>query len=412
MKERLARLTRGYGKKLAALHSWNGWIVALLAATGLMLAGANWRELLGEGRVWIKWLHIAVGLLSIVPVIWYLFLAGKHWKQLRNRPLQRFNVLVVLALLLGWFASGAVLWQHRAAGPPLAGAALAVHDLLTWIGLPYIVFHSLTRLKWLKEPRRRAVAAEPQEPPLHPAAGHRPLYERRAFMRWLIGAGLTLAVGPSLLKWLGSAFGVSGSAEALERLVQNDANRLAPAPSPLPESLPPAGGGARGSFRIYTVTKIPAFTNDSWSFAVDGLVERRLQWDWPQFLELKRSVQVSDFHCVTGWSVYDNTWEGIPLKQLLELAGVKPNARNVKFYSGDGVYTDSLTLEQASMNDAMIAVMHDGRQIPSDLGGPVRLIVPKMYAYKSVKWLTRIELIEEDHIGYWEERGYPLDAWV
>jgi len=185
-----------------------------------------------------------------------------------------------------------------------------------------------------------------------------------------------------------------------------------PMPQPLPASMPPIGGGSSGTFRVYTVTPIPKFTNANWSFTVDGLVEREFQWNWEQFVKLKRTVQVSDFHCVTGWSVYKNTWEGIPLKEMLKEAGVKPQAKNVKFYSGDGVYTDSLTLEQANMDDVMVAVLHDGKLIPGDLGGPVRLIVPKMYAYKSVKWLTRIELIAEDHTGYWEQRGYSKDAWV
>jgi DMSO/TMAO reductase YedYZ molybdopterin-dependent catalytic subunit len=163
---------------------------------------------------------------------------------------------------------------------------------------------------------------------------------------------------------------------------------------------------------VYTVTPIPEFTNDNWSFEIDGLVDQSYTWNWEQFVQLQRTVQVSDFHCVTGWSVYKNTWEGIKLKDLLQQVGVKSAAKTVKFYSGDGVYTDTLTLEQADMDDVMIAVMHDGKPIPSDLGGPVRLIVPKMFAYKSVKWLNRIELIEGEHIGYWEQRGYSNDAWV
>ncbi|MNN80530.1 TMAO/DMSO reductase [compost metagenome] len=84
----------------------------------------------------------------------------------------------------------------------------------------------------------------------------------------------------------------------------------------------------------------------------------------------------------------------------------------MKFYSGDGEYTDSLTMEQAHLDDVMVAVMHDGKPIRGELGGPVRLIVPQMYAYKSVKWLNRIELIAEEHVGYWEVRGYDKDAWV
>ncbi|UVI29969.1 molybdopterin-dependent oxidoreductase [Paenibacillus spongiae] len=411
MREWLKSLRRGYGKKLVQLHAWNGWIVVLLAITGLVLFGGFWRGVLGEGRVWVRWLHIVVGLASLLPVMYYLLLAGKHWKQLKGRPWQRANVLIVLALLLGWLLSGVLLWQFRAVGPYWSNAALYAHDLLTWIGLPYIIYHSLARTKWLKEPHRRTIKSGKPEPEvgIHPAAGPQAVYTRRAFIKVSVGAGLALTLGPSFLQWLGSSL---GSGASLEKLIEEDANRLMPAPVPLPGSSPPLGGGSQGSFRVYTVTPIPAFTNTNWSFVVDGLVERSIEWDWEQFVQLKRTVQVSDFHCVTGWSVYSNTWEGIPLKELLKQAGVKPQATTVKLYSGDGVYTDSLTLEQADMDDVMVAVLHDGKPIPSDLGGPVRLVVPKMYAYKSVKWLNRIELIDRDHTGYWEERGYAKDAWV
>lgn len=410
MKQLLVKLRKGFGRKLAKLHTWNGWIVFFLALTGLMLAAGYWRTVLGEGRVWLKWLHIAVGVASILPVLYYLLLAGKHWKQLKNRPWQRFNVLVVLGLLLGWFGSGVVLWQFRLAGPRAANAALLVHDILSWVGLPYIIYHSLTRLKWLKEPHRRTVRTgrKPERAPAY-SADVGPLMTRRAFIRGAIGVGLAVTLGPSFLKWIGQSLGGGSS---IEELAESDANRMTPPPTPLPQSSPPIGGGANGHYRVYTVTRIPAFSNENWSFTIDGLVNRGLSWNWTQFVKLQRTVQVSDFHCVTGWSVYRNTWEGIKLKDLLAQAGVKGSARNVKFYSGDGVYTDSLTLDQANMDDVMVAVMLDGKPIPSDLGGPVRLIVPKMYGYKSVKWLNRIELIEDDHIGYWEQRGYSNDAWV
>lgn len=127
----LASLRKGFGRKLVALHAWNGWIVVILALTGLILVGGFWRGILGEGRVWIKWLHIVVGIASILPVLYYLLLAGKHWKQLKDKPAQRANVLVVLGLLLGWFASGMLLWQFKAVGPRVSNAALVAHDLLT-----------------------------------------------------------------------------------------------------------------------------------------------------------------------------------------------------------------------------------------------------------------------------------------
>ncbi len=415
----------------------------ILAITGLMLVGGFWREILGIGRVWLKWLHIIVGLAMLAPVVYYLILAGKHWKQLRNRPWQRVNTIFVLALLVGWLLSGIVLWQFKLAGPRWSNAALLIHDLLTWVGLPYIIYHSITRTKWLKDPARRAVkttttstrtqnTADPsdsisdeKETPAAISSSQfdrsserdllkseerpQPLYTRRAFIRSAVGVGLAVTLGPTFISWVGRNLKIDNS---IDSMLENDPNRMVPLPQPLSASSPPIGGGAEGHFRVYTVTPIPSFSNDNWSFRIDGLVERAQVWNWEQFVKLTRTVQVSDFHCVTGWSVYKNTWEGISLAQLLKQAGVKPEAHSVKFYSGDGVYTDAITMDQAQMEDIMVAVMHDGKPIPADLGGPVRLVIPQMYAYKSVKWLNRIELIDSEHIGYWEERGYDKDAWL
>lgn len=415
----------------------------ILAITGLMLVGGFWREILGIGRVWLKWLHIIVGLAMLAPVLYYLILAGKHWKQLRNRPWQRVNTIFVLALLVGWLLSGIVLWQFKLAGPRWSNAALLIHDLLTWVGLPYIIYHSITRTKWLKDPARRAVKttttstptqnrADPsdsisdeketpaaisssqfdrssQRDPLKSEERPQPLYTRRAFIRSAVGVGLAVTLGPTFISWVGRNLKIDNS---IDSMLENDSNRMVPLPQPLSASSPPIGGGAEGHFRVYTVTPIPSFSNANWSFRIDGLVERAQVWNWEQFVKLTRTVQVSDFHCVTGWSVYKNTWEGISLAQLLKQAGVKPEAHSVKFYSGDGVYTDAITMDQAQMEDIMVAVMHDGKPIPADLGGPVRLVIPQMYAYKSVKWLNRIELIDSEHIGYWEERGYDKDAWL
>lgn len=415
----------------------------ILAITGLMLVGGFWREILGIGRVWLKWLHIIVGLAMLAPVLYYLILAGKHWKQLRNRPWQRVNTIFVLALLVGWLLSGIVLWQFKLAGPRWSNAALLIHDLLTWVGLPYIIYHSITRTKWLKDPARRAVkttttstrtqnTAEPSDSisdeketpaaisssqfdrsserdPLKSEERPQPLYTRRAFIRSAVGVGLAVTLGPTFISWVGRNLKIDNS---IDSMLENDPNRMVPLPQPLSASSPPIGGGAEGHFRVYTVTPIPSFSNANWSFRIDGLVERAQVWNWEQFVKLARTVQVSDFHCVTGWSVYKNTWEGISLAQLLKQAGVKPEAHSVKFYSGDGVYTDAITMDQAQMEDIMVAVMHDGKPIPADLGGPVRLVIPQMYAYKSVKWLNRIELIDSEHIGYWEERGYDKDAWL
>jgi len=157
VKKGLARIRQGYGKKLVSIHAWNAWLVLLLALSGLMLLGGFWRETLGEGRVWLKWGHIVVGLALFVPVLYYLLLAAKHWKRLKGRTSQKVNVVFVLTLLIGWLISGIVLWQFKLAGPRAANAALLIHDLLTWIGLPVIIYHSITRTKWLKETQKRSI---------------------------------------------------------------------------------------------------------------------------------------------------------------------------------------------------------------------------------------------------------------
>ncbi|MCD9022221.1 molybdopterin-dependent oxidoreductase [Cohnella silvisoli] len=416
----------GFGKQLAELHRWNGWIVLILAITGLLLSWETVRGWLsGHFRNPVKQLHIILGILSGVLIFLYLPLMKRHLKQIRQRPKQKGNLSFVMVLLIGWLLSGIVLWQIRKFPPEWANGALIVHDLLTWAGVPYIIYHSVTRIKWMKKPERRAikttdaiddpitqapsVAAHTKVPYSEPT----PWINRRQFLRWSLGAALTVAIAPSFFRWLTTATGGTiSTAPGGMKDVSDAANGMLPNPTPLPDSVNVVGGGAKGYFRVYTVTPLPTFDSKTWSFTINGLVDKPATWNWEQFLALSRTVQVSDFHCVTGWSVYKNTWEGIPLSALLKQAGLKSNAKFVKFYSGDGVYTDTLTLEQANMDDVMVAVLHDGKPIHRDYGGPVRLIVPKMYAYKSVKWLDRIELIDKDHIGYWEERGYDTDAWV
>lgn len=412
------------GKKLVRLHAWNGWLVLLLAATGLVLYVPALRGEFSLVRVSLKQAHIGLGLLSAAIVLLYVPAMGRHLKQLRGKKRQLWNLAVVLALLIGWIVSGLVLWQFRSLPPLWTNAALWVHDLFTWVGVPYAIFHAVTRSRWLRvesaEARAKRRAGETRAPGAQPVVPLRvrieqtsgrlrdAVYTRRAFLAWSLAGLLLILVGPKFARWLFS--GTGGRIAAGDAMI--DANRMIPAPTPLADSLEPIGGGGRGEFRVYTVVEMPQFVSDSWKFWIDGLVDKPQEWNWEQFLRLPGKAQVSDFHCVTGWSVYGTTWEGIPLKELLQLAGIRNEAKYVKFYSGDGVYTDSLTLQQANLDDVMVALLMDGKPIVRDLGGPVRLLVPNMYAYKSVKWLNRIELIAEEHIGFWERNGYDQNAWV
>jgi DMSO/TMAO reductase YedYZ molybdopterin-dependent catalytic subunit len=122
---------------------------------------------------------------------------------------------------------------------------------------------------------------------------------------------------------------------------------------------------------------------------------------------------VSDFHCVTGWSVDDVRWRGIRFRDLLADAGVRFEAKALRFVSAENPYDDTLSLPQAFSPDAMLALTMDGKPLSEAHGFPARVVMPRMYGYKNVKWVTQIEVQPHlDHIGYWELRGYDEDAWV
>ncbi|HEY4386149.1 MAG TPA: molybdopterin-dependent oxidoreductase, partial [Ktedonobacteraceae bacterium] len=126
---------------------------------------------------------------------------------------------------------------------------------------------------------------------------------------------------------------------------------------------------------------------------------------WEEFLALPRTTLTSDFHCVTTWSRYNNTWEGVHIREILQRAQPLPEAKFVTAHSWTG-YTTNLPLSDLDDDDVMIILKHDGEDLAPDHGGPVRLLVPKLYAYKSAKWLDGLEFMEHDRPGFWEQRGY------
>ncbi|RCW76934.1 molybdopterin-dependent oxidoreductase [Saliterribacillus persicus] len=394
------------GKKLVRLHHSNAILFFLLSLTGLLLLSAAFRSTFPATRVWIKDIHIWIGVISVLPLLFYLPKRKKHQLTIRKAKYKQLNLKLVISILLVLMVSGFLLTFHRQFPPTVSSWALIIHDLATWVGLPYVIYHSLTRTQTFKKLEKRFRKKSLVEKPMEIEDGN-PVYKRRSFLRILLGGFIVLVSSHYFIKWVAPYLNLPTNTAS-----NPGANQFSPLPEPNADSLPPIGGGKEGQFRYYTVTEMPILTNENWNFTIDGLVDSPAQYNWDQFLNLQRKVQVSDFHCVTGWSVYKGTWEGIPLKQFLDNAGIKNNAKYVKFYSADGVYTDTLTIDQAMMEDVMVATLLDGELLTQENGGPVRLLVPQMYAYKSVKWLNRIELIEEEHIGYWEERGYDTDAWV
>jgi DMSO/TMAO reductase YedYZ molybdopterin-dependent catalytic subunit len=166
-------------------------------------------------------------------------------------------------------------------------------------------------------------------------------------------------------------------------------------------------------WRIYTVgSTMPTFDPATYRLQVDGLVGTPTSYSLADLKEMPRAAQTSDFHCVTGWSVTGVQWAGVRLGDLLERAGAKPGVAALNFVSAETPYEDSLTLEQALLPDVMLAYEMDGGPISRPHGAPVRLVMPQMYGYKSVKWVNRIELGVEPKRGYWENNGYDVDAWL
>jgi DMSO/TMAO reductase YedYZ molybdopterin-dependent catalytic subunit len=166
-------------------------------------------------------------------------------------------------------------------------------------------------------------------------------------------------------------------------------------------------------WRIYTVgDSMPTFDPATYQLDVTGLVGSPTSYTLADLKAMPRADQVSDFHCVTGWSVSNVRWAGVRIADLLEAAGAKSSVAALNFVSAERPYEDSLTLEQALLPDVMLAYEMDGGPISRPHGAPVRLVMPQMYGYKSVKWVNRIELGTVAQPGYWEQNGYDADAWL
>jgi DMSO/TMAO reductase YedYZ molybdopterin-dependent catalytic subunit len=152
-----------------------------------------------------------------------------------------------------------------------------------------------------------------------------------------------------------------------------------------------------------------------WSLELSGLAGGPVRWNWEEFNRLPKVIVFSDFHCVTRWSRLGNLWEGVSTRELAARAGgVRPETKFVLAHGYDGGWTANLPIEAFLAEDSLVATHHDGAPISLEHGGPARLMVPRLYAWKSAKWLRAIEFREEDRAGFWERNGYHMngDPWA
>jgi len=212
--------------------------------------------------------------------------------------------------------------------------------------------------------------------------------------------------------------GDTGEGEIKEKLIRSkekwaEEGRLLTGEEAEPERdrLPP-GQRETKDWPVLDLGIQPDISRAEWKLTVDGLVKNSLEWDWGNFMAQPTFTDVSDIHCVTAWSRYDNKWEGVSTRHLLDIVQPEEKACHVVLHSYDG-YTTNVTLEHFAAADALLAHSWEGEPLTRQHGAPVRVIIPRYYLWKSAKWVNRIEFCGEDHPGFWEVRGYHNqgDPW-
>lgn len=175
----------------------------------------------------------------------------------------------------------------------------------------------------------------------------------------------------------------------------------------------PPGQKLTTGFPVLDLGVRPDVTPDTWTLTLDGLVDHPAVLDWAAFQALPQVEDVSDFHCVTTWSKYDCPWRGVAFTTLYELVAPSPEARYVYFSGYDG-YSTNVPLEKCLDDDVLIATHFDGAPLTANHGGPARVIIPKLYAWKGTKFVKGLTFLAEDKLGFWEVRGYSNggDPWT
>jgi DMSO/TMAO reductase YedYZ molybdopterin-dependent catalytic subunit len=173
-----------------------------------------------------------------------------------------------------------------------------------------------------------------------------------------------------------------------------------------PNRLPP-GQYLTERFPVLHVGDVPTYAPGEWNLTVNGLVDKPFTLTFEELTALPSVTLTTDIHCVTKWSKFDTVWRGVKLKDLLDTAGIQPDATHVMGVAEYG-YTANLPMEDALRDESMVVWEYEGEAIEPIHGGPVRLLVPNLYFWKSPKWLRGIELMNADKPGFWERNGYHM----
>ncbi|WP_417829988.1 sulfite oxidase-like oxidoreductase [Thalassospira sp.] len=200
---------------------------------------------------------------------------------------------------------------------------------------------------------------------------------------------------------------------AAKRKWAEDGRLITGAPDAARENRLPPGQRLVTDWPVLDLGITPHISADDYQLEINGQVRKPVTLSFAELLDLPHVTATNDIHCVTSWSRYDNQWQGVLAKTLAELVGPLPEARHVLFTAHDG-YTTNVQIEQFLDDDVLLAHHWAGEPLSEEHGGPLRVVIPKLYFWKSAKWIRKITFARDDRPGFWEERGYHnnADPWT
>ncbi|WP_304458200.1 molybdopterin-dependent oxidoreductase [Alicyclobacillus sendaiensis] len=357
-------------RPLRYLHHYTIVSFVLLVASGVSLYLPAIHRFMIPYIPLVYRLHIFLGLIFamslLVPLVRVLP---------KGRRLSKWDWVVPVLFGTPIVITGLLLWWVSAFPASVRSRAFAWHGWLTACLGTWILVHAFLKLSGIRPKSRR----------LYPRVD----WERRRFLR-------TMATGA-----LGALVVTTFDPAAWFRALQRGGR---------PQAQTPAGVQVFPAY--YTVVDgYPAIDAATYRLQVDGDVARPVALTYEELRRLPAVHETQNFQCVTGWSVPNVRWTGVHLSQLVQLVKPGSNVRYVHFYSGDGVYTECLRLSEALDPTVLLAYEMDGSPLLREQGFPLRLVVPKMYGYKSIKWVVRVSFAADPITGYWEHFGYPAEAY-
>ena len=347
------------------IHHYSIVSFLILLLTGIVLSVPYFHVRLIRYLTFIYDVHIFLG------IVFFLSLFSPIIKKLptMNR-IRKIDWFMPIFFGIAIVFTGISIWQINWFPASLRAAAFTWHGNLSYVLAIWFILHGFFKATGTLYPP--TIMTNKMDP------------ERRQFLRWGIAGlvGGVLATTP-----------FSRIFSYREKLVTSSKTGVHEFPE------------------YYTVTdNYPKVTLNKYRLKVDGLVTTPSSLSFEQLKTLPATKQTNNFQCVTGWAVADLEWEGVHIRELVSLVKPSSKASFITFYSADGVYTESLSLKEAMDADVILAYNMDHQSLRVEQGFPLRLVVPSMYGYKSIKWVNRVEFASTRLHGYWEQRGYPVDA--